>query len=195
MKGSGVRTRLHRAIAAGAIGALLSACNGSGSSATGSAVQAAALGAPRARFVESVPMSRSEASGFIVRSWGSPLVDAPAASRESHASGSPSDSASILGAPGASSGGIVKASGSVTLAWQPPTENTNGTALTNLAGFNIHYGTQSENYTSTIQIANPGVTRYVVEDLPAGTYYFAVTAYTTAGEDSAYSPQVSATVD
>jgi hypothetical protein len=91
--------------------------------------------------------------------------------------------------------GPVSPPGTVTISWEPPTENTNGTALTDLAGFNIHYGTQSQNYTSTIQVANPGITRYVVENLPAGTYYFAVSGYTATGEDSTYSPQVTATVD
>jgi len=33
-----------------------------------------------------------------------------------------------------------------------------------------------------------------VDNLPVGTYYFAVTAYTTEGEASAYSSQVSASV-
>lgn len=82
----------------------------------------------------------------------------------------------------------------MTLTWQPPTENTNGTALTNLAGYYIHYGTQSQNYTSTIQITNPGITTYVVENLPAGTYYFVIAAYNSAGEESADSLQVSTTV-
>lgn len=83
----------------------------------------------------------------------------------------------------------------MTIAWEPPTENTNGTMLTNLAGFVIHYGTDSQNYTSTIQVANPGITSYVVDNLAPGTYYFAVSAYTSTGEDSSYSPQVSVTVD
>jgi hypothetical protein len=199
MTGSTVRARLPLAVGAGIIGALLSACNGSGSSETGSAAQAVALGEARARLIESLgmPARGSETSGFIVRSWGSPLVDPAAGHLEPPGSGSasPSGSAPGSGASGANFGGATKTSGSVTIAWDPPTENTNGTALTNLAGFNIHYGTQSENYTNTIQITNPGVTRYVVENLPAGTYYFAVTAYTTVGEDSAYSPQVSATIE
>jgi hypothetical protein len=105
----------------------------------------------------------------------------PGSSSQSSQSGAPSQS---FGAPG-----------TVTLSWEPPTENTNGTSLSNLAGFYIHYGTQSGNYSNTIQIANPGVTRYVVDKLPAGTYYFVVTAYTAAGEDSADSSQVTATVD
>jgi hypothetical protein len=35
-----------------------------------------------------------------------------------------------------------------------------------------------------IQVSNPGITLYVVDNLAAGTHYFAVTAYNTAGAES-----------
>ncbi len=82
----------------------------------------------------------------------------------------------------------------MTLTWQPPTENTDGSALTNLAGYYIDYGTETQNYTTTVQIANPGITTYVIDNLSPGTYYFAITAYNSTGEDSGYSNQVSTTV-
>lgn len=82
----------------------------------------------------------------------------------------------------------------MTLSWQPPTENTDGTPITDLAGYYISYGTQSGNYTTTIQLANPGLTTYVVESLSPGTYYFVITAYSSYGVDSGDSNQVSATV-
>jgi hypothetical protein len=74
--------------------------------------------------------------------------------------------------------------GSATLSWTPPTSNTNGTTLSNLAGYRIYYGTSSSNLSRTIQVANAGVTRYVVPDLSAGTWYFAVRAYTSTGESA-----------
>jgi hypothetical protein len=77
--------------------------------------------------------------------------------------------------------------GSATLSWTPPTANTNGSTLTNLAGYRIYYGTSSSNLSRTIQVANAGVTRYVVPDLSAGTWYFAVRAYTATGSESANS--------
>jgi Fibronectin type III domain len=83
----------------------------------------------------------------------------------------------------------------VSLSWLPPTENTNGSALTDLTGYTIYYGTQSQNYTNQIQVANPGLTTYVVDNLSPGTYYFAVTATAADGSQSAYSPEVTATVD
>ncbi len=85
--------------------------------------------------------------------------------------------------------------GTVTLSWQPPTENTDGSPLMNLAGYNIHYGTQSQDYTSTVKVSNPGLTTYVLQSLPKGTYYFAVTAYNSSGVEGEYSPEVSAAVN
>ncbi len=82
--------------------------------------------------------------------------------------------------------------GSATLSWTPPTTNTDGTALTDLAGFKVYYGTASGSYT---QVVNVGyVTTYTVNNLTSGTYYFAVTAYDTSGYESGYSNQVSKTI-
>ncbi len=89
----------------------------------------------------------------------------------------------------------LTAANAVLLSWQAPTENTNGSELTDLSGYTIHYGTQSQNYTSEIEVDNPGLTAYVVDNLSPGTYYFAVTAITSEGYQSTYSPEVSATVN
>jgi hypothetical protein len=84
--------------------------------------------------------------------------------------------------------------GSATLSWTPPTENSNGTALTNLAGYRIYYGTSASTMNKTVQIANPGLSRYVVENLTAATWYFTVRAYTTAGVESVASNTASKAV-
>ena len=93
----------------------------------------------------------------------------------------------------------VAASGSksntVTLSWQAPTENSDGSALMDLKGYKVHYGPASKSYSDTIQVANPGLTSYVVQNLPAGTYYFAVTAYNASGKESTPSGEVSTQVD
>jgi hypothetical protein len=75
-------------------------------------------------------------------------------------------------------------SGSATLTWTPPTQNSDGSALTNLAGYKIHYGTSTSNLTQTVQVANPGLTSYVLSNLSSATWYFGVTAYTSAGTES-----------
>jgi hypothetical protein len=85
-------------------------------------------------------------------------------------------------------------SGSATLSWTPPTTNTNGSTLSNLAGYRIYYGTSSSNLSRTIQVANAGVTRYVVPDLSAGTWYFAVRAYSSSGGESSNSNTASKTI-
>jgi hypothetical protein len=89
---------------------------------------------------------------------------------------------------------ITVTTGSASLSWTAPTENTNGTPLTNLAGYTIYYGTSPGELTQTIQVADPGATSYVVGNLSAGTYYFAVAAYTAIATQSAESEVASKTV-
>ena len=84
--------------------------------------------------------------------------------------------------------------GSATLSWTPPTRNTNGTTLTNLAGYRILYGTSPTSLTRTVQVANAGLSRYVVENLASGRWYFSVRAYTTTGVESAASNSAYTTV-
>ncbi len=75
--------------------------------------------------------------------------------------------------------------GSATLTWTAPTENDDGSTLTNLAGYRIAYGTSATALTQTVQVANAGLTTYVIDNLAQGTWYFAMRAYTSAGLESA----------
>lgn len=86
------------------------------------------------------------------------------------------------------------ATGRATLSWTPPTNNTDGTALTNLAGFRIYYGTNSSSLSKSVTIQNSSVSTYVVEDLTPATWYFAVKAYTTTGAESTLSNKASKTI-
>ncbi|HEY4368490.1 MAG TPA: putative Ig domain-containing protein [Steroidobacteraceae bacterium] len=79
------------------------------------------------------------------------------------------------------------ATGTATLSWTPPTQNTDGTTLTNLSGYRIYYGTSSSALNQTIQVSGAGMSRYVVDDLAPATYYFAVKAVTSAGTESSLS--------
>ena len=83
--------------------------------------------------------------------------------------------------------------GSATLSWVAPTQNTDGTTLTDLAGYRIVYGTSASALSQSVQIANAGVTAYVL-DLVPGTYYFAIKAYSTSGAESETSNIVSKVV-
>lgn len=84
--------------------------------------------------------------------------------------------------------------GSATLSWTVPTQNTDGTPLTNLAGYHIYYGTSAGAWTSTITVLEATETSYVVSGLAPGTYYFAVVAFNTAGDDSPQSNVGSKTI-
>jgi len=76
--------------------------------------------------------------------------------------------------------------GQATLTWNPNTES-------DLAGYKVHYGTASGNYTVHLDVHN--VTTYTVTGLTNGqTYHFAATAYDASGFESGYSNQVSYTV-
>jgi hypothetical protein len=82
---------------------------------------------------------------------------------------------------------------SVTLTWTPPTENEDGTPLTNLGGYRIRYGSQSGTYTNVVTLSNPGLATYVLGGLAAGTYYVVISAYSQSGVESGYSNEAAAT--
>jgi hypothetical protein len=84
--------------------------------------------------------------------------------------------------------------GSVTIAWDPPTTNTNGTPLTNLAGYKIYYGTSPTSLTQSVQITNPGLSSYVIENLSPATWYFSLVSYTSSDVESPQTDPVSATI-
>jgi hypothetical protein len=79
----------------------------------------------------------------------------------------------------------------VTLSWSAPTQNEDGTTLSNLAGYTIHYGASREALDKSIPLNNPGIDRYVLDGLPAGTYYFGIRAFTSSGIQSTMSNVVS----
>ncbi len=86
------------------------------------------------------------------------------------------------------------ANGSATLSWAAPTRNADGSALKNLAGYRIVYGTSANALNRTIEVRNPGVSSYVVENLSPATYYFAVRAFSSSGTESANSNVASKTI-
>jgi hypothetical protein len=90
--------------------------------------------------------------------------------------------------------GVTSSTGSAALHWVVPTENTNGTALTDLAGIRIYYGTSAANLNQMVQLASTSQTSYTVSNLAAGVWYFASRAYTTTGVQSAWSSVVSKTI-
>jgi hypothetical protein len=83
-----------------------------------------------------------------------------------------------------SSSGPPPTGDSATLSWNPPTQNSDGSALTSLAGYRIYYGTNASSLNKTISVGTPGITTYVISGLSPGTYYFAITAYNSSNNES-----------
>jgi hypothetical protein len=71
--------------------------------------------------------------------------------------------------------------GTATVSWTPPTTNTDGSALTDLSGYQVRYGRTEFDLSRMVEIDNPSVNRYVIENLTSGTWYFAVSAVNSEG--------------
>src|SRR4029450_4267868 len=79
--------------------------------------------------------------------------------------------------------------GTATLQWDAPTTNVDGSPLTDLGGFKLHYGTASGNYGASVDVGNQ--TSFTVRDLqPGNTYFFVVSAYDISGDQSGFSNEV-----
>jgi hypothetical protein len=87
------------------------------------------------------------------------------------------------------------ATNNVSVSWTPPTQNSDGSTLTDLSGYKIHYGTASGSYSGSVTVANAGLTRYDLDSLPKGKIFIAMTAVNTAGAESDFSKEVAVTVN
>jgi Putative Ig domain len=84
---------------------------------------------------------------------------------------------------------------SVTLSWQAPTRNEDGTPLTDLAGYQVHYGQVSGQYSQTLSLPDAAYTSVTIEDLTPATWYFAVKAVNSAGVVSGFSNVASKSIN
>ena len=89
---------------------------------------------------------------------------------------------------------VDSANGSATISWFPPTQNTDGSALTNLAGYLIHYGRSAGNLNQKVKISNPSISRHLLGNLAAGDWNFAVSAVNSHGVESSLSDIASKTI-
>ncbi|MBK6674392.1 MAG: putative Ig domain-containing protein [Proteobacteria bacterium] len=74
--------------------------------------------------------------------------------------------------------------GSATLTWSAPSQNTDGSSLTNLAGFKVYHGTSASMLNDIVQLEGAASTAYTYAQLSPGTHYFAIAAYTSNGLES-----------
>lgn len=107
-----------------------------------------------------------------------------------------SDGASSASIPAFSIGVNAPSSstGMATVSWVAPTRNTNGTSLTNLAGFKIYYGTSIDRLDHVVDVPSVGLSTFVIDDLAPAKWYFGVSAYTSTGIESSRSALASKTI-
>ena len=73
---------------------------------------------------------------------------------------------------------------SVTLSWDAPTQNVDGSPIGPLAGFHIYVGRDTNHLVLRGGLTGTKSTSYVVTGLDSGTVCFAVRAYTFSGAES-----------
>ena len=85
--------------------------------------------------------------------------------------------------------GVIPTDFSATISWEAPLQNEDQTPLTDLAGFKMYLGQQSQVYTEIMNVGNQ--TTSTIYALDRGTvYYFAVTAYDYSGNESGFSDEI-----
>jgi hypothetical protein len=77
---------------------------------------------------------------------------------------------------------------SITLSWETPVSQADGKPLADLAGFNIYYGKSSQAYSDILDVGN--VRNHTFQNMSPGNYFFAITAYDSAGNETDSSPEV-----
>ncbi len=88
---------------------------------------------------------------------------------------------------------LTAEAGTAKLDWIPPTTRADGTALTDLAGYRVYYGSMASELTQNVTIADP-TARTTTLTVPDGKWYFALVAYSAGGTSSDFSTVVNKTV-
>lgn len=82
----------------------------------------------------------------------------------------------------------VSQAGTATLNWVAPTQNTDGSSLTNLASYKVYSATSSAACgTGTATTVVAPASTYTVQNLTVGTWYFCLKAVNSNGTESALS--------
>ncbi len=81
----------------------------------------------------------------------------------------------------------------VPLQWVPPTTNTDNSPLTNLASYKVYFGTSSTTLSQTMSVPAPASGAPVL-NVANGSWFFAVTAISSTGKESAKSNVATKTV-
>jgi hypothetical protein len=177
----------------------LAACgggSGSSSSATASADTATATPEPNVGMIDrSQGIDENDSASSVAQVASNTTSTPPITATTTPASGSSSTGGTSAVNTGSKATTPVKTiNGVATLDWMPPTSNSDGSVLTNLAGYTVYYGTSPNDLSQTIKVSNPGLSAYTVEGLTSGKWYFAVTAHSADGVESNRTATVSTTI-
>ncbi|MES9859970.1 MAG: putative Ig domain-containing protein [Candidatus Thiodiazotropha sp. LLP2] len=76
--------------------------------------------------------------------------------------------------------------GSVTVNWVAPSTRTDGSSLSmsDISGYRLYMGTTANNLSPVVDLDDSTANNHVMDNLETGTYYFAITAYDTIGNES-----------
>jgi hypothetical protein len=102
-------------------------------------------------------------------------------------------SAGARAAEAAQPDAVTPTTRSAVVTWSRPTENTDGSPLTNLAGYVLYYGTGFPVPFSAIYI-DPNATELEIQNLAPGNWYFQIESVNTEGMPSELSPTVFKTI-
>jgi len=80
-----------------------------------------------------------------------------------------------------------------TLNWAAPVarEDESPIAMSEIAGYRVYFGTETGNYTQSIEVNDAYIDAITLDELnTAGTYYIVLTTVDTDGRESAYSEEI-----
>jgi hypothetical protein len=77
------------------------------------------------------------------------------------------------------------------LSWTPPMQNTDGTALQDLAGYRVYFGQDPDNLTDAADLLWGGYLWVQFAGLDPGDWYFSIRSYNSEGIESDFAPMVS----
>jgi hypothetical protein len=73
---------------------------------------------------------------------------------------------------------------SLAVSWTRPTTNSDGSALTDISGYQVIYGASASNLSQSMSISGASTTSALIGGLTSGTYYVAVRTVNSSGSAS-----------
>jgi hypothetical protein len=190
------RSQIRNLLLCALVSLPLAACGGGSDGSSSAAASSTDTDAATALVAPSVGLIDRSSGIDGTASVASVATNTPATVATTPASGTNTSSSTSGSTPSAGTvaktpAPVTTVNGVATLDWLPPTENSDGSALTNLAGYTVYYGTSPGDLSQSVKVSNPGLTAYAVTGLSSGTWYFAVTSYSAAGIESSRTGTVS----